>query len=223
MTFVAIEIDACPAFGWQGGPTVDISIKTLRSRHERRDFPTGFMPHEFTLPFRNIRSNDYLRYIKSAFMALNGPHVTFLCKDYGDHWHGDGNSPDDDPMPFGTGDGVETHFQLSKTYTFTDGVESISFERIITKPKVSTVSIWMDTGGGWVEVTDQVDIDPLTGDVSFGTTSPPDEAVLGWKGEHRCCVRFSDFSLPATIDNRFNSDQQYAVNGSCTLVEVPGE
>lgn len=223
MTFVPIEIDACPAFGWSGGPTIDIDIKRLRSGHQRRNFPANFIPHEFTLPFKNIRSGDYLRYIKSAYFALGGPLITFLCKDYGDHWHGPNNRASDEPMEFAAADGVETHFQLRKTYTFTDGVTSISRERDITKPKVDTVTIWMDTGSGWVDITATVDVDPLTGDVSFGSSPPPEDAVLGWTGEFRCCVQFTDFKLPATIDDRFGDDRQYAVNGSCTLAEVPGE
>lgn len=213
MTFRPIEIDACPAYGWQGGPNADVLIRALKNRHERRNRRGDLMLHSYTLPFQNIPSEDYLQYIKAAFMALGGPHDSFLVKDYGDFWHGiNGSSA---AMPFGVGDGVTTEFQLSKTYTFTDGITTVTYERPITKPRAGHVIY--ENGVAAPETASLLD-----GIVDFGSNGPPGNGViLSWIGEFRVCVRFSDFYLPSTLDSRVGT--QYAANGSCTLTEVPGE
>lgn len=210
MTFYATEIDTCPAYGWQGGPNVDILIRQLRNRHERRNDRSGLALHTFTLPFQNIKDPVYLEEIKAAFLALGGPHHSFLTKDYGDYRHGFARD-DYAPMPFGVGDGVTNLFQLSKTYTF----GSAEFIRDITKPVAGHV-VYVD-GVNYGDVADS-----LTGLVDFGSNAPAPGAVLSWAGEFRVPVRFADFYLPSTIDNRFGSGQK-AINGSCTLQEVPGE
>lgn len=207
MTFYATEIDINPAFGWQAGPAFDVLIRTLRNGSERRNLRTSIARHTFTLPFQNIRAESYLRYIKSAFLALGGPANSFLVKDYGDYTHevtaGAG------PMQFGTGDGVTTVFQLSKTYTF----GSASYVRDITKP-VAGAAIY--AGGTSVAPT----ISTTTGEVTFAA-APGNGVPLYWVGEFRVPVRFQEMSLPATIDNKGNGD--FFKNASCSLIEVIGE
>lgn len=213
MTFRPIEIDACPAYGWQGGPNADVLIRALKNRHERRNRRGDLMLHSYTLPFQNIPSEDYLQYIKAAFMALGGPHDSFLVKDYGDFNHG--INPSSAAMPFATTDGTTEEFQLTKTYTFTDGITTVTYARPITKPYAGHVIYLngVDTGFG---------ADPLTGIVDFGSGGPPAGGqILSWTGEFRVPVRFADFYLPSTLDSRVGT--QYAANGSCTLTEVPGE
>lgn len=209
MTFYAQEIEACPAYGWQGGPNIDVLIRTLQNRHERRNRRGALVMHTFTLPFQNIRDPAYLQYIKSAYMAMGGPHHSFLVKDYSDFQHGFG--PEFEPMQFGIGDGTTTVFQLTKTYSF----GSASYERDITKP-LAGHKVFVDG----VDFGDMASL--TTGEVDFGSSPPADGQVLTWSGEFRVPVRFADFYLPATIDNRFGNGQK-AMNGSCTLQEVFGE
>ncbi len=208
MTFYATEIDACPAFGWQGGPNIDVLIRTLQNRHERRNKRGDLAMHTYTLPFQNIVDDAYLEHIKSAFMAMGGPHNSFLVKDWADFLHGFG--PDYDHMPFGIGDGMTSVFQLSKTYTF----GSAFYERPITKPVAGHI-IYIDG------TPDMVTADLLTGEVDFGSSPPGMGEVLTWSGEFRVPVRFADMYLPATIDDR--AGNRYATNGSVTLQEVFGE
>lgn len=217
MTFYALELDTCPAYGWEGGPNADILIQALRNKHERRNWLDGQLLHTFTLRFQNLRSSEHLEEVKTMFMVMHGPHHTFLCKDYNDFRHGF-KADNYAPMPFAVGDGTTTHFQLTKTYSKTVGDVSASFVRDITKPVVDeNLVIYVN------DVTSEdATVDPLTGDVDFGSNPPPDDAVISWVGEFRCCVRFASFYLPATIDDRF-ADGEHAVNGSCSLQEVPGE
>jgi len=143
-------------------------------------------------------------------MALGGPHKSFLCKDQGDFRHG--FAPSYAPMPFGVGDGTTSIFQLSKTYSF----GSATYVRPLTKPKAGHV-IYLDG------TPDLETANLLTGIVDFGSSPPGDGVILTWTGEFRVPVRFSDFYLPSTIDNRFGSGGKFATNGTCTLEEVFGE
>lgn len=220
MTFYAIELDTCPAFGWEAGPNADIDIKGLRNKHERRNWPDGVLPHTFSLRFQNVTNADHLEDVKSMFMVMHGPHHSFLCKDYGDFRHGF-KSNNWAAMPFAVGDGSTTEFQLTKTYR--KGVALLgdaapSLVRDIIKPVASTVQIYVN--GVLQEGSGVVDVNPLTGVVTFAI-APADDAVISWIGEFRVPVRFSNFYLGSTIDNR-NSDD-YIVNGGCTLQEVFGE
>lgn len=213
MTFYAVEIEVCPAYGWEGGPTADVRIKTLKNRQERRNKNGNLILHSYTLPFQNVPDDTYLEYIKSAFMAMGGPGDSFLAKDEADFRHGFA-STNYAPMRFGVGDGNTADFQLYKRYSF-GGVAF--FDRLINKPLADGFTVYVDG------IETAVDLDTLTGIVSFATADVPnDGALLTWEGEFRVCVRFSDFHLPTTIDSRAGADR-YATNGSCSLIEVPGE
>lgn len=220
MTFYAIELDTCPAYGWEGGPNTDILIHTLRNKHERRNWIDGVILHTFTLPFQNVNDASHLEDVKTMFMVMHGPHHSFLCKDYSDFRHGF-KSDNFAPMQFGVGDAVESVFQLSKTYE--KGVAS--FARPITKPVEAGLKIYVQTGGVGPLVEVFPDVNPLTGEVDFDTSFffaiPGTGDLLFWEGEFRVPVRFSSFYLPSTIDGRHGED--FALNGSCTLQEVVGE
>lgn len=201
MTFYATEINACPAFGWQGGPSVEVDIRKLRSRREKRNRITDLVQHSYTLPFQNIRDDAYLQYIKAAFVALGGPHDSFLVKDWGDF--------EADAEALGVAPAGSTPVQLYKTYTF----GSASYSRPITKPVAGAVIYQNGTPKAGT-------LDTLTG-LFTPTTAWTGAAVLTWTGEFRVPVRFDQFTLPSTIDERRAGG--YAVNGSVTLLEVFGE
>jgi uncharacterized protein (TIGR02217 family) len=203
MPFYPVEIDACPAYGWQGGPNANVLIKTLANRHEKRNRQGDLMQHTFNLPFQNIKDDAYLQYIKAAFMALGGPTDSFLTKDYGDFLAvGE---------PQGLAPASSTPVQLIKTYSF-QGVAFYS--RVITKPLAASVVMRQDG------VVKAGTTSPLTG-LFTPTTAWTPGAELEADFEFRVPVRFDGMSLPSTIDNRI--DGGYAVNGSASLIEVFGE
>lgn len=198
--FYAAEIDACPAYGWQGGPSVDILIKRLVSGREKRKPQQFVRLHTFVLPFQNIRDDEYLQYIKAAFMALGGPTDSFLTKDWGDYLAVD--------EPLGVAPSGSTPVQLLRTYNFANVV---THSRMIEHPVA-----------GFVVSENGV---PKAGTAVRGLFTPTapwtPAAILTWDGEFRVPVRFEQMSLPSTIDNRLG--QRYAVNGSVSLIEVIGE
>lgn len=199
--FYPVEIDACPAYGWQGGPSIDVLIKRLVSGREKRKPQSYIRLHSYILPFQNVTDSDYLEYIKSAFMALGGPTDSFLVKDWGDYLAVD--------EPLGVAPAGSTPVQLLRTYSF----GAASHSRTITKPVAGAVISQNGTPKAGT-------LDTLTG-LFTPDTAWTGSAVLTWDGEFRVPCRFDQMSLQSTIDNR--RGQEYAVNGSVTLVEVLGE
>ena len=197
--FYPVEIDACPAYGWQGGPSIDVLIKRLVSGREKRKPQSYVRLHSYILPFQNVTDGDYLEYIKSAFMALGGPTDSFLVKDYGDFRAIN--------QPLGVAPAGSTPVQLLRTYTF-GGL--VSHSRVITKPVTGAVISQNGTPKAGT-------LDTATG-LFTPTTAWTPAAVLTWDGEFRVPCRFDQMTLASTIDNR--TGQSYAVNGSATLLEV---
>lgn len=196
--FYPVEIDACPAYGWQGGPSIDVLIKRLVSGREKRKPQSFVRLHSYILPFQNISDLAYLEEIKSAFMAMGGPTDSFLVKDWSDFIA--------ENEPLGVSPAGSTPVQLLRTYTF----GGASHSRVITKPVTGAV---ISQNG----VPKAGTLDTLTG-LFTPTTAWTPAAILTWDGEFRVPCRFDQMSLQSTIDNRLGTG--YATNGSVTLVEV---
>lgn len=204
MTFYAIQIEECPGFGWQGGPEFDTLIRAITSGRNLRKARRPVVLHRYVCPFNNIPAQAY-RNIKRVHMGMWGMLHTFL------HWDRLDDTAENEV--FGAGDGVETEFQLIKTY---DPGGGATYDRVITKPDVTGV-----LGGGPVVISvdgtpTAATVSALTGMVTF-SVAPADEAELSWSGMHFVCVRFNRDDLPFSIDNR--SGTAYITNGSLELVE----
>lgn len=197
--FYPVEMNICPSYGWQGGPSIDVLIKRLVSGREKRKPQSFVRLHSYVLPFQNVTSLEYLEYVKSAFMALGGPTDSFLVKDYGDYIA--------DNEPLGLAPSGTTPVQLLRTYTF----GTASHSRVITKP-VAAGFVLRQNG-----IVKAGTLNTLTG-MFTPTTAWTLGAVLTWDGEFRVPVRFDQMTLQSTIDNR-NPDG-FIVNGSASLVEV---
>jgi uncharacterized protein (TIGR02217 family) len=204
MTFYAVELDICPAYGWQAGPSGMTRIRTLRNGHERRNAEASIARHTFLLPFLSIRDADYLEYIKAAHMSMWAMKDSFLVKDWSDYQAV--NEPLG-PAPSGT-----AAVQLTRTYTFGPA----SRVRDIEKPVAG--SIVYQNG-----VAKAGTLDTLTG-LFTPSTSWAEGEPLTWTGEFRVPVRFNNDYMPMTIDNRIEGQNgNYAMNGSVELIEVFGE
>lgn len=197
--FIDVELDICPAFGWQGGPSFNTRVVTTQSWVERRNANNIECRHSYSLPLQNIVDSDYLLLLKQVYMACRAQLHSFKVKDYSDF---EANNE-----VFGEGDGATKVFQLSKTSVFGPA----SYVRDITKPVAGLVVRVNST------VT-AVTVDTLTGLVTFAA-APANGAILRWTGEFRVPVRFASDVLSTTIDNkRPNGD--FLVNGSVDLLEV---
>lgn len=201
MAFLDVELDICPAYGWQGGPEFNTRVVSLRNSHERRNANAGIGRHRFVLPFLNISEASYLQKIHAMFNATRGRLHSFKVKDWTDH------AVTNEPLgeaPPGSGP-----VQLVKTYTA--GTET--YVRTITKPVAGAVVYENGTPKAGT-------LDTLTG--IFTPTDPwVASATLTWTGEFRVPVRFNTDALTSSIDNVRGDG--YAINLSLELVEVFGE
>ncbi|GAB3388094.1 DUF2460 domain-containing protein [Lysobacter fragariae] len=200
MTFYNVELDICPTYGWQAGPSGNTRIRQLRNRHERRNADASLAQHIFTLPFQNVTDVAYLLYIKNAHMAMWAQLHSFLVKDWLDYKL---EAESIGPAPSGT-----TPVQITKTYAFGPA----SRVRPITKPKRITM---FQSGVLKPGITD-----PLTGLFTPSTAWTPG-APLTCTGEFRVPVRFNSDYIPMSIDQA--SGNKRLVNGSVELIEVFGE
>lgn len=196
MTFYAVELDICPAYGWQGGPLARTRIRSLRNGHERRNVEADVARHRFTLPFQNIKNMEYLSELKNAHMAMYGMAHSFLVKDWSDYTA--------DGEDLGLAPSGQTPVQLVRNYSF----GPVTRVRDITKPVV--VTVYQDG------VAKPGTTDPLTG-LFTPTTNWTPGATLTWTGEFRVPVRFDNDFLAFSIDGR-NQGEAF-VNGSVELIE----
>lgn len=198
--FLDVELDICPAYGWQGGPEFSTRVMTTRSWVERRNTDNAYCRHSYSLPLQNITNTAYLQFLKQVFLACRGKLHSFKVKDFADFEAKD--------EAFFEGDGTTKIFQLRKESFF--GIAS--YIRLITKPVADTVVIKVNG------VEAAATVDGLTGKVTFAE-APADGAVGTWSGEFRVPVRFNMDVLNTTIDNR-NREDEYIINGSVDLIEV---
>jgi uncharacterized protein (TIGR02217 family) len=200
MTIIDAELDVCPSYGWQGGPEFNTLIKQFRSGRERRKPLWSTVRHRYILPVMNIKDDEYLAGLKSAYLSAMGSAYAFRVKDWSDFIASN--------QVFAAGDGVTDTFDISITSSFGDA----SYTRRIVWPidPVFTVD------GTPVSATFDYD----NGVVVFDSP-PTDLSVLRWSGQFRIIVRFASDTFPMTIDNRIGgAGGSYAMNGSIELMEV---
>ncbi len=153
-------------------------------------------------------AGDYAA-ILAVYLAHNGSLVPFPFKNWSDFQAVDQN--------FGTGDGVETVFQLKKNYDprliILNSAGSLVYVREINLPVLSTVAIEVD-GTPKTIVTDYT----ITsrGVVTF-TTPPASMKACTWSGEFDLLVRF-DGDLPIVMN-----EADLISIGSIPIREVIGE
>lgn len=206
--FYDVELNICPGYGWQGGPSSLSEIGKLRGGQEDRNWSVDVFTHEFNLPFLNIREDNYLRYLKRAFMAMRGTTDSFKVLDWLDHTA-------DMAQLEAAASSAQTPLQLSIPYDFGPA----SYRRDITKPSASTVLVYQADGFG-APVLMPGETDPLTG------IFLPDSAWTAgrqrwWSGEFFVPVRFNSEKLPVTIDSK--SGEDFLINGAVELIEVFNE
>ncbi len=195
--FYPIEIEACPGFGFTGGPEFQTNIRALQNGREKRNADWSVCRHRYTTPFSNITDEAY-KNIKRVFLVVRGMAHTFLHKDYGDYQAVD--------EPFGIGNGTTGPYQLRKLSVADVG----EYDRIITKPMAGVV---IKKNGVVVPAT----VNAETGVVTLAAAATAG-AVLTWTGDFYVHVRFNSDQLPFSLDNRMGDG--FANNGSIELIEV---
>lgn len=123
--------------GSAGGPERMTDVVVMGSGYEERNATWADSRRRYDASL-GLRGVDDLHDVLEFFEARNGRLIGFRWKDWIDHRSGKPRSqPKASDQTIGIGDGTETSFQLSKTYS--SGPRS--YTRLISKPVDGTVLV----------------------------------------------------------------------------------
>ena len=177
--------------GARGGPERRTQIVELASGDEERNASWADSRRRYDVSY-GIRRADDLASVVAFFEARNGRLHGFRFKDWSDY---KSCAPSEAPAAIdqfiGTGDGIETAFQLVKRYTS----GSQTWTRTITRPVAGSVTMAL----GGVPVLAGWTVDAATGVITFA--APPSPGVAIRAGfEFDVPVRFDSDTLDVTLD-----------------------
>lgn len=159
MAFHDVRFPTDVSFGASGGPERRVDVTELASGREVRNAPWSASRRRYDVGV-GLRALEDLEEVLAFFEARSGALHAFRLRDWLDWRSGPVNrEPEVLDQVLGTGDGVQTAFQLVKRYA-SGGVETV---REITKPVAGSVRVAV----GGVELFDGFGVDALTGVVSF--------------------------------------------------------
>jgi uncharacterized protein (TIGR02217 family) len=161
MQFHEIRFPTDISLGSQGGPERRTDIVTLGSGFEERNARWADSRRVYNAGY-GVRSLDQLHAVIAFFEERRGQLTGFRWRDPADYKScPPGASPQATDQRIGTGDGIATTFQLSKTY----GSAYAPYTRTITKPVAGTVAVAV---AGTVKTPGtQVTIDVTSGRIVF--------------------------------------------------------
>ena len=177
------------SLGAVGGPERRTVIHALASGREHRNTSSANSRRRWDAG-PGIQHADEIAGLVAFFEARRGRLHGFRFHDPLDHKSClPSRPPAATDQEIGTGDGVQTRFQLVKHYV--SGAQS--WTRIITKPVPESVSVAVDG-----EIVD-AGTDALTGQVTL-TEPPAPGAVVTAGFEFDCAVRFDTDQLDIALD-----------------------
>lgn len=175
------------AFGARGGPSRKTEIARLASGHEHRNSPHAYSRRRYDV---GVKSLEDMQVLIAFFESRGGQQYAFRFRDPVDYHSGlPGSTVSPSDQQIGVGDGIQTEFQLMKSYSDSAG----TYERIITKPVMGTVLVAID------EITTSVTVDPLTGMVTFDT-APSNGAIISAGFQFDVPVRFDTDVLDVSLE-----------------------
>jgi uncharacterized protein (TIGR02217 family) len=201
MAFHEIRFPASLSFGSVGGPERRTEIVTLANGFEERNTPWQHSRRRYDAGL-GLRSLDDVETLIAFFEARTGQLHGFRWKDWSDYKScAPSGTPGPEDQQIGTGTGLQTVFQLQKTYV--SGQQSYS--RPIRKPVAGTVRVSV-AGDPKIE-GQEFTVNLETGEITFSLA--PD---LGT----RVAAGF-EFDVPV----RFDSDAIQTSVASFQAGEVP--
>jgi uncharacterized protein (TIGR02217 family) len=192
MAFHEVRFPANLSFGSVGGPERRTEIVTLTNGFEERNSPWAHSRRHYDAGV-GLRSLDDVAALIAFFEARAGQLHGFRWKDWADYKScPPSQAPAFQDQLLGLGDGVQTDFQLSKTYVS----GGVSYRRPVAKPVSGTVLVGM--GGDALVETVGYALDLTTGTVSF-FTPPPEGAQVTAGFEFDVPVRFDADRIAVSV------------------------
>ena len=206
MAFHHIRFPQDVALGARGGPMRMTDVVTLASGAEERNQRWANSLRKYNAGY-GVKSKQELREILAFFEERRGRFHAFLWRDALDYSSSDNGSVGADDQEIGVGDGVETDFQLVKTY----GLNFDPYSRVISKPVAASLKIALD---GVELLPADFGVDESTGVVSFNVA--PASGVIVSAG--------FEFDVPVRFDIDFLDVELFSFDGAqvphIPLVEV---
>lgn len=182
MSFHDVRLPVDVERGAKGGPGFNTGVIPLKSGKEQRNINWAQQRCAYDISY-GIGSQQLYREVLNFFYVRRGKAYGFRFKDWVDYQLTASN--------IGTGNGVLTAFQITKTYTDAGG----SYVRNIYKP-VSGIQVFLN--GVLQTITTHYTINLTTGMITFVT--PPSMGVaVTVTGEFDVPVRFDTDSLDVTL------------------------
>lgn len=192
MQFHEVRFPAKLSFGSVGGPERRTDVVAISNGFEERNAPWAHSRRRYDAGV-GMRSLDDVETMIAFFEARYGQLYAFRWKDWSDFRS---CKPSLDITAFdqelGRGDGVQTEYQLTKTYRSGE----YSYARPITKPVAGTVRIAVEQD----ELQEAIDysVDLATGVVLFDRAPDPDMQVTAGF-EFDVPVRFDTDSIQTSV------------------------
>lgn len=196
--FVEERLELGILYGTTGGPAFRTTIAKAYSGKEERNAEWEIEGGHWTLGGHGV-TRTMLDYVKQFFRARRGMTVGFRWKNYADYLL--------QKTIIGTGDGVETEFQIVQ---LADTGYGESYSRPITKPVGGTVTVYIDDiaqVAGW-------SVDTTTGLITF-STAPALAEVVSVQCEFDTAVRFDTDTLQGVFKAYRSRDGElvYEIDG----------
>jgi uncharacterized protein (TIGR02217 family) len=167
MAFHAVRFPLDVALGARGGPERRTDVVTLANGHEQRNGRWHQSRRRYNAGY-GVKSRADMAAVLAFFEERRGRLHGFLWRDGLDYSSG-GASPTPTDQLLGTGDGVRSEFQLTKTY----GALFAPYVRVIRKPVAGSVRVAV----AGVELTSGFSVDVGTGLVRLAVAPPMGAAV----------------------------------------------
>jgi uncharacterized protein (TIGR02217 family) len=185
ITFEEIRFPVDISHGAQGGPRWATTISQAAGGSEQRNINWADARHGWQIE-HGVKTAEQMDRLRAFFNAMRGRATGFRFQDPVDNRV--------DRERFGTGDGVDTTFQLTRTYA----AGGRTWVRNITKPAtdLGTFQIYV---AGVLQPASAYTVDTTTGIVTF-TVAPANLAALEWSGVFDTPVRFDADEMDVTDD-----------------------
>lgn len=183
-SFVEAQFPTNIAYGATGGAQYSTDIVETFGGYEQRNINWSAARGKWDVA-SGIKSLSDMEDFVNFFHARRGRAVGFRFKDWSDYSVTNGN--------IGTGDGVETDFQLRKQYTS----GAVTINRTITKPVSGSLMVYVDAV--LQTVTTDYTINTATGLISF-VSPPSNSAVITATFEFDVPVRFDTDELSLSVE-----------------------
>lgn len=178
------------AFGARGGPRRKTDIVQLASGAEHRNSPQALSRRIYDAG-AGLKTLADIQTLIAFFEARGGQRHSFRLRDPMDHRSGPAASVlSAQDQQIGVGDGIQTEFQLIKTY----GDDAGTYVRAITKPVAGTVLAAVNGAAT------PANVDPLTGVLTFGQ-APASGAIISAGFQFDVLVRFDTDHLDISLES----------------------